>query len=306
MFYIILAAVLFLALFIGLGYDTKQNRWRMNGKQFLSILGLIPLVFASFVMINANTVGVLFDPLNGGTQDFLLQEGLKVKIPYQRVYALSTEVNEMTFEEISVQTSDSQWLKTTVQIQISIDKDKAFDYFRKYRDKDFDQIQTLLRATTQKELERQATKYSIYEILGGVRDDIVRDTQTSMEALLAEDGIILKNFAFLDTDAGQTIEDSIALEAAAGKEATAIKVRADAEAAAIEAIAQAEANALLLKAQKQKEANDLLLTTLTPEMLEKLKIDLYSEKWDGILPQVVAGDGSGLIIDISGVDQPTE
>jgi regulator of protease activity HflC (stomatin/prohibitin superfamily) len=293
MFYIILSVILVIVLFVVLGYDYTQKRWRINSKQLLMVFGLVPIIFGMFVMVNANRVGVLFDPLGGGVQDVLLQEGLQVKAPYQTVYELSTEVTEITFENISVQTNDSQWLNTTVQLQVSIDKAKAFDYFKKHRDKELNEIQSILKSTAQKELEIIATNYSVYDVLGGSRAEVVNSTFAALEAELIKDGIVLQRLVLVDTDAGDTIEGAIALEAAAKKEAEAaqwLRIKAEEEGAA-----------LVIKAEKEKEANELLTLSLTPEVLEKMRIDLYLEKWDGKLPTVVSGDGSGLIIDISGM-----
>ncbi|XMB86200.1 SPFH domain-containing protein [Mycoplasmatota bacterium WC44] len=291
MFLIILAIILFIILFILFGLDFRTQQWRMNAKQVLAIFGLIPIVFALFVMVPANRVGVLFDPLNGGIQDSLLQEGLKVKAPYQTVYNLSTEVTEITFDNISVQTSESQWLNTTLQVQVSIDKNRAFDYFKKHRDKELKDIQSILKSTTQKELEIISTSYKIMEILGVARTDVVKQTQAALTNEFIKDGIIIHRLILVDTDAGDEIEAAIAKEAAAKKEAEA--------ALHLKQKAEAEGDAKVILAQKEKEANDILTLSLSEEILQKMKIDLYMEKWDGKLPQVVSGDGSGLIIDIS-------
>ncbi len=294
MFYIILSIILFIVLFIVFGFDYTQKRWRLNAKQLLSVLGLLPIIFGMFVMVNANRVGVLFDPLGGGVQDVLLQEGLQVKAPYQTVYELSTEVTEITFQDISVQTSDSQWMNTTVQLQVSIDKARAFDYFKKHRDKDLDQIQSILKSTAQREIEIVATQYTVFEVLGERRTDVVSEAILRLTEELIKDGIVLQRLVLVDTDAGDAIEASIALEAAAKKEAEAAEH--------LKEKTRLEGEALVIKAEKEKEANELLTLSLTPEVLEKMRIDLYMEKWDGKLPTVVSGDGSGLIIDISGME----
>jgi len=294
MFYIILSIILFIVLFIVFGFDYTQKRWRLNAKQLLSVLGLLPIIFGMFVMVNANRVGVLFDPLGGGVQDVLLQEGLQVKAPYQTVYELSTEVTEITFQDISVQTSDSQWMNTTVQLQVSIDKARAFDYFKKHRDKDLDQIQSILKSTAQREIEIVATQYTVFEVLGERRTDVVSEAILRLAEELIKDGIVLQRLVLVDTDAGDAIEASIALEAAAKKEAEAAEH--------LKEKTRLEGEALVIKAEKEKEANELLTLSLTPEVLEKMRIDLYMEKWDGKLPTVVSGDGSGLIIDISGME----
>jgi len=292
MFSIILSVILVIILFIALGVDLTQGKWRLNIKQLLSVFGGIPILVALFIMVPANRVGVMFDPLNNGVQSYLLQEGLKIKAPYQTVYVLSTEVTEITFDNISVQTNDSQWLDTTLQIQVSVDKNKAFEYFRKHRNKELIQIQSILKSTTQRELEIITTSYNIMEILGGSRAEIVNLTFDLLEDELMKDGIILHRLILVDTDAGDTIEAAIALEAAAKKEAEAaqwLRIKAEEEGAA-----------KVILAEKEKEANDILTFSLTEEILQKLRIDLYMEKWDGRLPQVVGGDGTDFIIDITG------
>ena len=54
--------------------------------------------------------------------------------------------------------------------------------------------------------------------------------------------------------------------------------------------AEAEAQALIIAAEAEAEANRILVESLTPELLEKLKL----EKWDGQLPDVV-GNGDYIL-----------
>lgn len=291
MFSIIFSIILFIVIFIVFGINFKTQTWRMSGKQILSILGFLPILFSLFVMVPANRVGVLFDPLNNGIQDTLLQEGLKVKAPYQTVYNLTTELSEITFDNISVQTSESQWLNTTLQVQVSIDKNRAFDYFRKHRDKQLSDIKSILKSTTQRELEMISTSYTIMEILGTERTDVVNSTQAALSEEFIKDGIIIHRLVLVDTDAGTEIEMAIAKEAAAKKEAEAAKHLIEK--------AKAEGEAKVIQAEKEQEANEILTLSLSEQILEKMKIDLYMEKWDGKLPQVVSSDASGLIIDIT-------
>lgn len=68
------------------------------------------------------------------------------------------------------------------------------------------------------------------------------------------------------------------------------KAQAEAEAKRIKA--QAEADAIIIKADAEAEANKKLVESLTPELIEKMKID----KWDGKTP-IVSGNES-MIIDL--------
>ncbi|MCK9544610.1 MAG: SPFH domain-containing protein [Novosphingobium sp.] len=294
--YIIGSIILIIILWVALGieFNTQQNNfgnnvtnygWKINKKQWLSLLGFIVILFGCFTMVNANQVGVLYDPFKGGIQDNLLQEGYKVKSPFAKVYKLSTEVTELTFEGVSVQTSDSQWIKTILQVQVQIDNTKAFTYFKNYRDKSFKDISNILKNSTQKQLETVTIQYNVMDILGDKRDEIANQTLTNIQKELGKNGIIIQRFILVDTDAGNTIENAITKEAAAKKEAEAAKW--------LKEKATEEGQAKVIGAQKEKEANELLTKSLTNEILTKM----FYEKWDGKLPIVYGNDGN--IIDIS-------
>jgi regulator of protease activity HflC (stomatin/prohibitin superfamily) len=56
--------------------------------------------------------------------------------------------------------------------------------------------------------------------------------------------------------------------------------------------AEAEAKAKIVAAEAQAKANELLEQTLTDKILQ----EMYINKWNGILPQVVAGEQANLLI----------
>lgn len=258
-----------------------ERVWKLNAKQYLALLSFTFILFGCFQNIPANTVGVAFNPFKGGVQDNILQEGFKTKSPFETVYILSTEITEITFDDVSVQTGDSQWLKTKLQIQVQLDKTKTFEYFKKYRDKKLKDISNVLRTTTQRELEALTTKYNVMEILGDKRSAVMNETLTLLQKEFIKDGIVLQRLVLVDTDAGDTIESAISKEAAAKKEAETAKY--------LKEKAELEGAAKVIEAQKQKEANDLLSKSLTKEILT----EQYISKWNGQLPKVVS-DGSNI------------
>lgn len=68
------------------------------------------------------------------------------------------------------------------------------------------------------------------------------------------------------------------------------KTEANAQATVINAKASAEAR--LIEAESQAKANDVINKSLTPELIEYLR----ANKWNGQLPQTVAGSGVNTII----------
>lgn len=243
----------------------------------LGLLWLVLILFGTFTNIGANQVGIMYNPFKGGVQDEVLGEGFKGKTPFDKVYKISTEVQEFQFEDISAQTNDSQYVNTILQLQVRIDKEKAFEYFKKYGGKKLEDIKSILSNTTQKQLEKVTTQYNIMEVLGEKRDEIVNKTLEAVKEELLNDGILVERIVIVDTDAGEKIEQAIQNEASAKKEAETAKY--------LKEKAELEGNAKIIEAQKEKEANELKQTTLTDEILMEKMI----EKWNGALPTTMLG-----------------
>ena len=60
--------------------------------------------------------------------------------------------------------------------------------------------------------------------------------------------------------------------------------------------AEAEAKATIMTAEAQAEANRILSESITDDILKQM----YYEKWDGKLPEVMADDDTSVIIDVTG------
>lgn len=259
---------------------------RFNSKMLLSICWLLLILFGCFTNIGANKVGIVYNPFKDGIQDYTLGQGYKLKSPLTKVYKINTEVQELTFENISVQTNDSQYVNTKIKVQARIDTNKAFEYFSRYRDKTLDDISSVLSSTIQKQLETITTQYNIMDVLGAKRDEIVNKSLELIQAELSKDGINILRITLDDTDAGQAIETAIANEAVAKKEAETAEYKKQK--------AQLEGEAKVIEAQKEKEANELISKTLTEELL----IEKFIEKWNGEMPKVAGGNN---MFDISSI-----
>lgn len=277
---IITSVILAVITAIGLGVRYKDYNfyYKVSKRMLLGLLWLLIILFGCFTIIGANTVGIVYDPFNGGIQSRTLTEGYKGKSPLTKVYKISTKVVELNFENLNVQSQDSQWLNTKLQVQARIDKTKAYDYFKKYGDKDLEDISTIISNTIKKDLESVTIKYNITDILGSKRDEIVNDTLKLVQEELIKDGVLVERIVLIDTDAGESIETAIANEAVAKKEVDTAEYKKQK--------AELEGEAKVIEAQKEKEANELISKTLTSEIL----MEQFIEKWDGKLPTTYAGD----------------
>ena len=184
----------------------------------------------------------------------------------------------MTFTNLSVQTADSQWINTNLQIQARIDKTQAFEYFKKYKDDDLEDIASIISNTIKRELESITTQYNVIDILGEARSEIVNKTLELVKEELLKDGILVERLVIVDTDAGAEIENAIAQEAVAKKNVDTAKYKKEQ--------AELEGQAKIAEAKATAEANKLLEKSLTDEVIAKQ----FIEKWDGKLPTTYAGE----------------
>ena len=286
MFIIILSVILTLIVFATISIDVKEDKFKVTKTSFLSLFCLLLIGFGCFTNIGANRVGIVYNPFKGGIQSYTLGQGYKTKSPLTKIYKINTEVRELTFKNISVQTNDSQFVNAVIKAQVKIDSNKAFEYFSKYKNKNLEDISSLLSSTMQKQLETITTQYNIMDVLGAKRDEIVNKSLDLIQKELIKDGISVLRITLVDTDAGEQIEKAIANEAVAKKEAETAEYKKQK--------AQLEGEAKVIEAQKEKEANELISKTLTDELL----MEQFIEKWDGKLPTVTSGE---TMFDISSI-----
>ena len=289
---IIVSIVLMLITFIAINIKWDEYEFISGFKykkiSLLSLLWLLIIFFGCFTNVGANKVGIVYNPFRGGIQDYTLNQGYSFKSPLTKVHKINTEIQELNFENISVQTSDAQYVNAVIKVQAKIDSTKVFEYFSRYRDKTLSDISSILSSTIQKQLETITTQYNIMDVLGAKRDEIVNKTLELIQAELSKDGIMISRITLVDTDAGEAIENAIANEAVAKKEAETAEYKKQK--------AQLEGEAKVIEAQKEKEANELISKTLTEELL----MEQFIEKWDGKLSVVSGGNNMFDITSIMG------
>lgn len=277
MFLIILSIILSIITVLIIGWFCLENDYSRTWS-LLGFIWLIMIVFGCFSTVGANSVGIFYNPFKGGIQDEVLNEGIRTKSPLDKVYKISTEIEEFNFKNITVQTNDSQYVNTILQVQARINKANAFNYFKKYGNRSLSDIDSILSNTIQKCLEEVSTQYNIMEVLGEKRNEIVNKTLELAKTELDKDGISVERVILVDTDAGDDIEKAIANEAIKKKEAEAAKYEKEK--------AELEGEAKVIEAKKEKEANELKQKSLTEEIL----MEKIIEKWDGKYPTTMLGD----------------
>lgn len=296
MTFIVLAAVAAIAIFIATGFTKiKENRgWKVNPKQWLTLLSVLIALGAFFTIIPANSAGVVFSPFSGGIQKQVLDEGIKTKGPFDEIYTLSTEVQTSRIENLYGQTKDAQYLTISIDVKYYIDKAQAVSVFQKFRSLS-NVSSSLVHPASQRAIETAMTKYNIIEILGDERTQVYAEIEAFLSERFSKDGITFHSITFLDTDGGDEIEQAIRNEAVAKKAVeTAEQERTKAE---------VEAETRIIKATAEAKEKEILAAAIakSPEVLELEWI----KKWSGVLPIYMGGDSGGVMLDLTKLQEVT-
>jgi regulator of protease activity HflC (stomatin/prohibitin superfamily) len=226
-------------------------------------------------------------------------------------------------------TGGGQWATYEVTLQYRIEVANAYSFYKTFGSNEVPD--STLEARLRESLQDISTEYDVFSILKGSLNEVRLDTEIVLGESLAELGITINSFIIKDVDAGVTIEQVVEDEATAAKqkeiaikeqeaalireETERLRAEIQAEKLIIEASAEAEAEALLksvtvnaintmyLGQFEDQTEQDAFETTGTGGFLTVQEVSdiiikqLYYDTWDGILPEVIAGeDGLSIIL----------
>lgn len=298
MFWLIIGIIVTVVMFIVLGLDRETESWKLTFRQIFSLAGLLICLIGCVTKIPANSVGIVYSPF-GGTKEQTLSEGIHGKNPFDKIYKITTEVQTMTVQNLTTQTKDAQYLTSILDVKYRVNTSNAYLVFTQFRTLK-NMSENLIIPTTQRILEHITTKYNVIDILGEKRSTVYAELEKQLAEEFAKYGVEFYSISITDMDAGAALENAITEEAVAKKavETAAqnlLKAETEAQqksvmAKAEQEAAKIEAETKLIEAEAEKKANELLNSTMTDDILQKLWI----EKWNGQMPQYYSGDGDGM------------
>lgn len=281
------------------GRSREEERWVLNKKQFVALIGLFICLLGFYTKIPDNSVGIVYSPFSG-TKTEALSEGFHAKSPFDKVYKISTLTQSMTVSNLTTQTKDAQYLTSQLDIKYKVDTTNAYTVFKQYRTLD-NMSKNMIVPTTQKALELVTTQYNIIDILGEKRSEVYAKLDLALAEEFAKYGVEFVSISIADMDAGEALEKAISDEAVAKKavetaEQNLKKAEIDAKQQSVQAQAEQDAakikaETMKIEAQAHKEANELLNFSLSDLILRQQWI----EKWDGKLPTYYGGDSTMMI-----------
>lgn len=280
--------------------------------------------------IPAGYVGVVYN-MNGGIEKDVLRQGWKLVSPTKTItlYSTALEQSYMTKDDVGdspndesfeIPTKEGASLEADVAFSYSFDEARVPEVFTRFRGQDGKEIlNSFIKPKMQAWIKEETSAFSMIDIVSKQRGQVNATITKKMKQRFDKYGIVIDNVALADIRPDKDTDKAIKKKIKAQEELETAKVTAETdkvnaerdkavalinaekekEAASIEAEkakikAEGDAEAKRIAAEAEAEANEKIAKSLTPELIEKQKI----EKWNGSVPQIQGG--STPIVDMRG------
>lgn len=298
------------------------------GSIVLAVVIVICLIvgFSCAEKVPAGYVGIVYS-MNGGVSDDVLTQGWHIVSPTKEVtlYSIGIEQSYLTAgqngdskgdDSFEVPSSDGKGLNVDLTFTYRYDVERVTDLFTRFKGQSGKEVRdSFIKPNIISWTKEVTAKYPVTDILGDERANLNSAVSEYIRDKFEPYGIIIENVSLIDIDADDETRASVQrkvnaqqeLELAQIEQKTAnVQAQKDKEVALIEAEkekevaeinaekakikAEGDAEAIKIKAEAEAEANAKIAKSLTPELIEKEKID----KWNGSVP-VVNGSSTPII-----------
>lgn len=290
------------------------------------IIGGLILLGACMERVPTGYVGVVYN-MNGGVDGEVLNQGWHIVAPTKKVtvYSIGIEQSYLTSksegdskgdDSFEVSTSDGKGLTVDLTFTYRFDEDKVATTFTRFRGQSGDEVKkSFIKPNIISWTKEITAKYPVTEVLGDYRAALNTELSQYLKEKFDPYGIIIESASLINIEADKETKKAIQKKVNAQQELELAKVEADTakiqankdkevaliaaeqekEKATIEAerkkiAAEGEAEAIRIAAEAQADANKKIADSLTPELIEKNKID----KWNGSVPYV-QGDATPIV-----------
>ncbi|EIK0255437.1 prohibitin family protein [Staphylococcus pseudintermedius] len=243
----------------------------------LTVAALL-LLTACIEKVPQGNVAVMYSTT--GVKDKTLNAGWHLVSPLTRTtdYPVRTQTKE--YDKLNVATSDGKNLTMSISVNYHVDATKVVPIFNKFGNADIEQLENgYLRTRVQDGLRQSVSKYSVIETFGLKAGEIKKDTIEALQKRLEKEGFIIEDIAVSSPEADKATQASIDERVKANQELE--RAKTDKQ------IASANAEKRRIEAEGEAKANKILNDSLTPELIEKQKID----KWKGENPLEINSQG---------------
>ena len=266
----------------------------------LGVLLFIITFFSSYTVISPGYTGVIFNIWTGSLRS--VPQGIAWRTPWitqvqsyptaLRTYTMvrrSGEGSSQGDDSIDLPTREGQHITQDISITFNTSEDQAAQVFRAFRGADIEDIEsTFIRRTIITVAQNTAGQMSLSEVISAKRSDLQNEIQKSLALEIEKMGFHLDKVNLGASHLPASLETQMQQKMAVQQQAQQAEYELQKQqmlAKAEVAKAEGEAQAILVRAKAQAEANRLLQSTLSQNLIQSKAID----KWDGTLPQVSGG-----------------
>lgn len=190
----------------------------------------------------------------------------------------TSAVNQAIYAESSESIGFSAGMNCSAQIY---SEDDAAKFLYCYNNKPLSEIMdTEIRARVESKFVEECASRTLNDILTE-KDDIMKTVRSDVEEYFADRGITITVLGMKD---GLEYDDTTIQKSINDKFSSEMKLTTQ----------KNENERIISEAEAMAEANRILSESLTDEVLKQQ----YYDKWDGKLPNVVAGDSTGIMVDV--------
>ncbi|MEG1519329.1 MAG: prohibitin family protein [Cetobacterium sp.] len=245
-----------------------------------SIIGA-GVAIKSIAIVPAGYVGVVYS-MNGGVKEEVLTQGVRLKKITEKVtnYSIATETLSLSAdskegskdnESFDVVCRDGR-MNVDLEMSYSFDPDKVSALFTRYRGLSGQTVMdTVIRGKIKTIANEVTSQYSVLEAHMEQKGEVNRALTELLRERLSEFGVSVESATLSQTRVDAAIEAAITERSKASQELEAEKQRqekATLEAETKRIAAEGEKAAQIIAAQGEKEANDLLKSSISQELID--------------------------------------
>lgn len=266
----------------------------------VTALLLIITFFSSYTVISPGYTGVIFNIWTGSLRS--VPQGIAWRMPWitqvqsyptaLRTYTMVRRSNEGSSQgddSIDLPTREGQHITQDISVTFNTSEDQAAQVFRAFRGADIEDIEsTFIRRTIITVAQNVAGQMSLSEVISAKRGELQGEIQKALSTEIEKMGFHLDKVNLGASHLPASLETQMQQKMAVQQQAQQAEYELQKQqmlAKAEVAKAEGEAQAILVRAKAQAEANRLLQSTLSQNLIQSKAID----KWNGTLPQVSGG-----------------
>jgi regulator of protease activity HflC (stomatin/prohibitin superfamily) len=279
------------------------------------VLAIVLAFFSSYSVISPGNTGVIFNVWTGSLRT--VPQGMAWRMPWVtqvqsyptalRTYTMvrkSSEGSSSGDDSIDLPSKEGQHITQDISVTYNTSEDQAAQVFKAFRGAEIEDIEnTFIRRTIITVAQNTAGQMSLSEIISAKRNELQDNIQKNLSVEIEKMGFHLDKVNLGASHLPASLETQMQQKMAAQQQAQQAEYELQKQqmlAKAEVAKAEGEAQAILVRAKAQAEANRLLQSTLSSNLVQSKAID----KWNGILPQVSGGNTP--FIDLRGMKTSKE